>query len=103
MDPLEAEFEQRLRDSIQESVAMSYNPTRFTEMLNTLGGLETARRLVASGDLQDGILRIVAMGHAELAMESIMLEPRFATLFTQGQLDAARWRLEQAREEAHTC
>ena len=92
---LEGEFEQRPRDSIRESITLGYDPTRFTDMLNTWGGVGVAKRLVASGEIQDGIKKIVAMGHPELSMESIMLEPRFATLFTAGELEAARWRLDQ--------
>jgi hypothetical protein len=95
MDPAEGEFEQRLRDSIRESISLGYNPTRFTEMLNTWGAVGTAKRLVASGEIQDGIRRIVEMGHPELSMESIMLEPQFVSLFTEGELPAARWRLDQ--------
>jgi hypothetical protein len=95
MVPLEAEFEQRLRDSIRESISLWYNPTRFTDMLNTWGGIGTARRLVASGEIQEGIRRIVQMGHPELSMESIMLEPQFSSLFTGGELEAAGWRLNQ--------
>ena len=92
---LETDFEQRLRDSIRESIALGYNPIRFTDMLETYGGVSVAKRLVTSGELQDGIKKIVAMGHPELSMESIMLESQFATLFTQGELAAARWRLDQ--------
>ncbi|MCI0700339.1 MAG: hypothetical protein L0241_04595 [Planctomycetia bacterium] len=92
---LEADFEQRLRDSIQASIALGYNPTRFVNMLDSYGGVGVAKRLVASGELQDGIKKIVAMGHPELSMESIMLEPQFASLFSQGELAAARWRLDQ--------
>jgi hypothetical protein len=88
---LEAEFEQRLRDSIRDSIALGYNPTRSSEMLSTW-----AKRLVATGDIQDGIKKIVAMGHPELSMESIMIEPKFAALFTAGEVDAARWRLSLA-------
>lgn len=78
---LEDDFEQRLRESIRDSIALGYNPTRFTDMVNTWGGVGVARRLVASGEIQDGIKKIVAMGHPELSMESIMLEPKFASLF----------------------
>ena len=92
---LEAEFEERLWDSIRRSIALGYNPTRFAEMLKTLGGVGVAQRLVTSGDLQDGIKKIVALGHSELAMESIMLEPQFTSLFTEGERAAARWRLDQ--------
>ena len=60
-----------------------------------IGGKLTAKRLVASGEIQDGIRRIIEMGHPELSMESIMLEPQFASLFTAGELAAARGRLDQ--------
>jgi hypothetical protein len=92
---LEAQFEERLWDSIRKSIALGYNPTRFTDMLKTWGGVGVAQRLVASGEIQDGIKKIVALGHPELSMESIMLEPQFASLFTEGELAAARWRLDQ--------
>ena len=70
---LETEFEQRLREAIRASIALGYNPTRFTNMLETYGGVGVAKRLVTSGELQDGIRKIVALGHPELSMESIML------------------------------
>lgn len=96
MDPLESEFEQRLRDSISESITLGYTPTRFIQMLDAHSGKETAKLLVKSGEIQDGLRRIVQMGHHELAMESIMLEPQFEPLFDPSDLDAARWRLNNA-------
>ncbi len=98
MDPLESEFENRLHDSIRESIRLGYNPTRFVEMMNAHGGRDTAKRLVASGEIQDGLRRIVQMGHPELSVESIMLEPQFGLLFTKQELDAAQWRLDRAKE-----
>lgn len=92
---LDLEFETRLRESVNDSIALGYNPAQFAEMLERYGGVDVAKRLVASGELQDGLKRIVALGHIELAMESIMLEPRFAPLFSEGELAAARWRLAQ--------
>jgi len=87
---LESGFEQRLRDSIRSSIALGYNPNRFTSMLDGYGGVGVAKRLVASGELQDGIKKLVAMGRPELSMESIMLEPQFATLFTECVKPASR-------------
>jgi hypothetical protein len=60
---LEADFEQRLRDSIRESIALGYNPTRFTAMLDNYGGVGVAKRLVASRaaggrEIEGGILTI---------------------------------------------
>lgn len=99
MDPLESEFESRLRDSIRESIKLGYNPTRIAEMINVHGSKNTARLLVKSGEIQDGLRRIVEMGHRELSVESIMLEARFAPpFFTEDELTAARWRLDHAKE-----
>jgi len=97
MEPLEIAFEERLRDSIRQSIRLGYNPIRITEMLNRYGGKGTAERLVRSGEIQDGIRRIVAMGYPKLSVESIMLEPEFKPLFTEADLAAARWRLDQLR------
>jgi hypothetical protein len=95
MMTLEDEFEKRLRDAVRSSIALGYNPTLFADMLKSWGGVGVARRLIASGEIQYGFKKIVAMGHPELSMESIMLEPQFVPLFTAGELEAARWRLKQ--------
>jgi hypothetical protein len=95
MEPLAERFEHRLRDTIRECIALGYHPHRFEEMLNAYGGQQTAKRLVASGELQDGIRRLAAMAKLDLTMEHIMLQPEFEPLFTPGELDAARWRLAQ--------
>ncbi len=96
MDPPEFEFERRLRNAIRESIALAYNPTRIAEMTNTHGGKETAKLLVKSGEIQDGLQRIVEMGYPKLSVESIMLEAQFTPPFTPAELEAARWRLQRA-------
>jgi hypothetical protein len=55
MEPSEIAFEERLRDSIRESIGLGYNPIRITEMLDRHGGKGTAERLVRSGEIQDGL------------------------------------------------
>jgi hypothetical protein len=101
MDPLEIEFERRLRESIRESIELGYHPTRIAEMIDAHHGKNTAKLLVKSGEIQAGILRIVAMGHPELSVESIMLETQFAPLFSQEEWAAAQWRLDRAKEGVH--
>lgn len=89
-------FTERLRDAMRQSHALDYHPHRFEQMLSAEGGLALARRLVKSGELQDGLKAMIKLGRRDLAMESIMLEEEFATLFTPAERAAARWRLEQA-------
>ena len=96
MDNLENEFDQELRDSIRHAKALGYNPTRFAEMLNSRGGVPLARHLVQTGEIQDGLHRLVALGRHDLTMEAIMLQPKYESLFDYRIRDAARWRLEQA-------
>lgn len=67
-------------------------------MLDNIGAKATAAKLVASGDMHDGFRQLISRNRAELTMESIMLEPQFAPMFTGAQLEAARWRLQQATQ-----
>lgn len=95
MSDVEDRFEQRLLDSIEISRGMGYTPTAFIGMLDRHGGVRTAKRLIADGNIQSGIKKLRDLGRLDIAMEQIMLDPEFATLFTPEELAAARWRLEQ--------
>ena len=92
---LEDRFTARLLAACQECRDFGYSPVRFERMIREHGGVGTAKRLIKSGDLQDGLERLKVEGRLDLSMESIMLEPEFQPLFTQQELDAAQWRLQQ--------
>ena len=60
MEVLTRTFEEELREKmIQAKKECKYNPTRFNQMLAQYGGVETARRLIASaqktGNLSEGL------------------------------------------------
>ncbi len=93
---LEEQFGAKLRASISVCHELGYRPTRFTNMLDSIGARATAARLVVNGDMQTGFKELVDRGRPELTMESIMLQPEFASLFKPAELEAARWRLKQA-------
>ena len=95
MDELAATFEERLRESVRLSIGLGYNPTIFTEMLERHGGVQTAKRLIAAGEIQSGIRRMAELRRLDITMERIMLDTEFAPLFSEGELAAARWRLDQ--------
>jgi hypothetical protein len=95
MDKLADRFEARLRESVRLSIELGYTPTIFMGMLERHGGVQTAKRLIAAGEIQSGIKRMAELGRLDITMERIMLDPEFAPLFTQGELAAAQWRLEQ--------
>lgn len=89
-------FHARAVQAMNASVELGYNPTIMRRMLESENAVEIAKRMVRSGDIQQGLAELVALGHPELTLESIMLEEQFAPLFTRQELDAARWRLNQA-------
>ena len=93
---LEEQFGAKLRASIEICHELGYYPTRFTQMLDSIGARATAAKLVVNGDMQTGFKELIGRGRPELTMESIMLQSEFANLFTAAELAAARWRLEQA-------
>lgn len=95
MTTLEQEFSAALRSAIRECYKLGYMPTRFEQMLDAADAVKVAKRLVTSGELQDGLKRIKRLGRLDLSMEQIMLEKRFSPLFTAQELQAAEWRLSQ--------
>lgn len=95
MTTLDQQFSAALRSAIRECYDLGYTPRRFEEMLDSSDAVTVAKRLVTSGDLQDGLKRIHSLGRLDLSMEQIMLDPKFAPLFTAEELQAASWRLSQ--------
>jgi hypothetical protein len=92
---LEAEFAGRLQDAIRQAQGLGYNPSRFEQMLTESGAVHLAKKLVATSDIQDGLKAMSKLGRKDLALESIMLEPKFKPLFSKDELTAAHWRLSQ--------
>lgn len=97
MNALEQRFEARVRSAILECHGLGYHPADFEGMLRNDTATRVAQRLVQSGELQSGLRRLAQMGRLDLAIESIMLDPEFESLFAERLREAARWRLEQVR------
>jgi hypothetical protein len=92
---LEAEFTARLQDAIRQSHELGYHPTRFEQMLAEYGAINLSKKLIKSGELQDGLKAMAKLGRKDLALESIMLEPKFKPLFSAAEIEVATWRLKQ--------
>lgn len=93
MEKLREEFAEAVRESIQKCHEMGFQPVRLEKMIEEQHPVEAAIRLIVSGDFQDGFKLIISQGREEITMESIMLQPRFAGLFSSDHLDVATWRL----------
>ena len=71
----------------------NYNPTRFHQMVQEHGGVETAKRLLATPDVQVGLTTLWECGRLDLSMEALVIDPRFEELFSAEEREIARERL----------
>jgi hypothetical protein len=95
----EQEFTNACKRSIDECRKLGYIPSIWIRMINEHGAVETARRLIKSGDLQDGLLKLLNYGRVDLTVEQAVIDERWHNLFTDEERDAARWRLGIAQRE----
>jgi hypothetical protein len=70
-----------------------YNAAYFLQMVEEVGGLEAARRLLRTGSVSSGFSALWEKGRLDLSVEAVVLRDRFAGLFTDDELDIARNRL----------
>ncbi|MBM7168603.1 hypothetical protein JQK87_09280 [Streptomyces sp. G44] len=76
---------------------ISYNATRFMEMVGELGGAEAARQLLRGRDGSDGFTTLWEHGRLEMSVEAFVLLPWYRELFTEEQLKTAERRLREHR------
>lgn len=89
---LERDLAAALRDIYAKCDALGYRPTAMLEMVGRLGALETMRRLVAQ-PMSEGFGRLAAMGHLELAVETLVLDARWDGVFSEEERRIARRKL----------
>ena len=77
-----------------EAKAAGYNATYFLRMLNEIGGVATAKKLVASTQPSDGFTKLWEMKRLDLSVEALVLDPKWTMLFSDPERRAARRRLE---------
>ena len=65
------------------------------QMLGEHGGVETARRLLASREPQQGLFELYRLDLLHESMEAVVLQAKFRSLFTQQELAEAHRRLEE--------
>ncbi|PRW65238.1 GmrSD restriction endonuclease domain-containing protein [Actinopolyspora mortivallis] len=95
-EPLVAEFEQRMRSLYERARKEAhYTATYFLSMLAEHGGLDTARKLLAGAAVSDGFATLWERGRLDLTVEALVVQPRFAELFSAEELRTAERRLEQ--------
>lgn len=64
-------------------------------MLAEHGGLATARKLLRTPTVSDGFAALWERGRLDLTVEATVVQPEFAELFDDEEIEVARRRLEQ--------
>jgi hypothetical protein len=70
-----------------------YDARIFLPMVNDHGGLEAARRLLATSYLPDGFAELWMRGRLDLTMEALVVKEPWRRLFTDEEITVARQRL----------
>lgn len=92
---LSKEFTQAMEGTIEAAKTRNYNPTYFMQMLAKLGGVQTAKRLLASDKPQSGLFELYHLGILNESMEAVVVQEKFRSLFNEDELTEANRRLEQ--------
>lgn len=73
---------------------LSYNATRFLQLVESRGGVHAAKQLLR-GVPSDGFATLWEKGRLDLSMEAHVLRPEFRSLFTDHEVRVAEERLRQ--------
>jgi hypothetical protein len=99
---MRAAFERAMKEIyIRAKNEANYTATYFVGMLSTLGGLGTAKRLLATTEASTGFTTLYERGRLDLTVEALVVKPRFASLFTDQEIRIARQRLDQLGYRRH--
>lgn len=95
-DRLLAQFNGRMHGIYRRAkTEASYNASKFLQMLDENGGLETAKILLNSEEPSDGYTALWERGRLDLTVEALVLEPVWEPLFTEEELTKAHKRLQR--------
>lgn len=94
MDEVERQFNRAMVAVYEHAKRETgYNATRFLQMVSEHGGLATARQLLHSSHVSDGFTALWERRRLDLAVEAVVLQPEFETLFSDDEREIARERL----------
>jgi hypothetical protein len=95
MTALEDEFQAGMHNVYETAVQRGYHATVFKELLDQHGGVQAARRLLATRDSQSGLSVLWRLGLVAYTAEALVIQDRFRPLFSEAEVQEARRRLEE--------
>jgi len=89
-------FHQKMVEVYERAKAeCHYNAVRFHQMVQSEGGLLTAKKLLASNHYPEGLTRLWELKRLDISMEALVLKEPWCRLFTNDELAIARKRLKE--------
>jgi hypothetical protein len=73
---------------------MGYNASRFLHMLHEHGGVGTAQMLLHAKTVSEGYTVMWEQGRLDLTVEALILNPVYASLFSDSEREIAKRRLD---------
>jgi hypothetical protein len=98
---LEGQFQLRCRDLIGEIRSLGFDPNVWVAMINSLGAVGAAKKLLADHHMLVVTPWLVRRGRSELTLEHAIGLPRWSGLFTGDERAEAARRLARAGETPH--
>jgi hypothetical protein len=90
-----AEFGEACLVAVGEARTLGY-PAIWVQMMDDIGAVAAARKLLVSPNIQSGFERLAREGRVDLTIEFAVLHPKWDRLFSADLREAAWWRLQQA-------
>ena len=91
---LEKEFDRGMREVYERAKAeCNYTATRYLRMVNEHGGLKTAKKLLSSDKIHDGLARLWECRRLDLTVEVLVTKEKYRGLFTEVEIKIAEKRL----------
>lgn len=92
--PADGDFEKALYGLIEKcSTELGYNPQNMRELIYQYGPSDAVRRILNSRTVSDGYVRLWEAGRLDLAMETLVVDPRFKAMFSPEERAVAQGRL----------
>ncbi|HNX13844.1 MAG TPA: hypothetical protein PK854_12540 [Oscillospiraceae bacterium] len=90
---LEKRFHHDMEQICAEARKLKYTPAYFAAMLNTHGGVMTAKKLIHTADPSYGFTKLFELKRLDLSVEAHVIKPEYEPLFTDEEREICRSRL----------
>ena len=99
MTDIEARFEQDMVEKVYRAAGREtgYWAGYFLRTVKQDGGVGAARRLLKRNGMSPGLAKLASLNRLDLTMETLVLDPAYASLFTDEERAIATRRLDDAR------